>query len=185
MSFCPNCGTPTAATQGHAPQQVQPPPVYSVPAQFAQGPYPVPGPYPYPYPYYPYQRSDPRQVAASAGCTLMIFDGALAILFSLILFISASLIGLFLMAAAIVAIVGGWLGMKGIMPLVAAAGPPLLIIAALMLLTIDPFMIIISLIGMVLAGISLALVVYGWSYMVQKAQMRKRGPRGHQYPYGP
>lgn len=116
----------------------------------------------------------------------MIFDGGLAILFSLVLLFAEPVMGLFLLGAAVVAIVGGWLAMKGIMPLVAAAGPPLLIIAALMLMTIDPFMILISLIGIVLAGLSLALVIYGWSYMVQKAQMRKRGPQAYQYyPYGP
>jgi hypothetical protein len=115
----------------------------------------------------------------------MIFDGGLAILFSIVLFFAEPVMGLLLLGAAIVAIVGGWLGMKGIMPLLAAAGPPLLIIAALVVMNIDPFVVIISLIGIVLAGLSLALVIYGWSSMVQKAQMRKRGPQGYQYPYGP
>jgi hypothetical protein len=76
-----------------------------------------------------------------------------------------------------VTIIGGSLALKGIMPILAAAGPPLLIIGAVWLLFISPFFAMVALIGIVMAVISMALVVYGWSDLIARAEMRNRMAR--------
>ncbi|MCJ2541089.1 MAG: zinc ribbon domain-containing protein [Candidatus Thermoplasmatota archaeon] len=170
MSFCANCGTQVMAPLGQGSYPAQPPPVYSVPPQFAQSPY-------YPYPGY-YMPPNPKRTAAGGGCTLMILDGALALMLTPFLFFEeVPVAGVFMLLACLVAIIGGSLALKGMMPILAAAGPPLLIIGAVWLLFISPFFAMVALIGIVMAVISMALVVYGWSDLMARAEMRNRMAR--------
>jgi hypothetical protein len=113
----------------------------------------------------------------------MILDGALAIPIWLILLAGGEPVpGLMLMVASLVAIVGGAMALKGILPLVAAAGPPLLILASAILTTVDPFLVVVAIIGGILAVISLGLVVYGWTDLMERARTRERALQGmHRY----
>ena len=172
MAFCPNCGTPAVPSSGQGTYPVQPPPVYSVQPQFAPGPYPAPGYVPVPFYYAP---PNPKRSAAGGGCILMILDGALAIPMWLLLLAEWEPVsGVFLMAASLVAIIGGSLALKGILPLLAAAGPPLLIMAAVVMATVTFFLVIVAIIGIILAVISLVLVLYGWSDLMMRTEMRNR-----------
>jgi hypothetical protein len=172
MAFCPGCGTATGASGYQGNQQYQSPPVYSMHPQHAQGPYPVPVFYPYPNPYV--YRSNPKHTAAGGGCTVMILDGALAIPMWLLLLVAGEPVsGVILMAASLVAIVGGSLALKGILPWLAAAGPPMLLFAAMVISTVDPFFIVVGLIGGVLGFLSLILVFYGWEDLMERARTRE------------
>lgn len=113
----------------------------------------------------------------------MILDGALAIPIWLILLAGGEPVpGLVLMVASLVAIIGGSLALKGILPLVAAAGPPMLILASVILTTVDPFLVVVAIIGSILAIISLLLVIYGWTDLLERARMRERALQGmHRY----
>lgn len=155
---------------GSYPAQL--PPVYSVPPQFAHSPY-------YPYPAY-YPPPNPKRTAAGGGCTLMILDGALALILTpFLLFNEEPFTGVFLLLACLVAIIGGARALKGFMPLLAAAGPPLLVIGAVLLMVLSPFFAMVSIIGIVLAAISMALVIYGWSDLMARVEMRNRMARPH------
>jgi hypothetical protein len=50
----------------------------------------------------------------------------------------------------------------------------MLIIGAVWLMFLSPFFVMVSLIGIVLAVISMGLVVYGWSDLMARADMRNR-----------
>ena len=105
----------------------------------------------------------------------MILDGALALLLTpFLLMEEVPFAGVFVLLACLVAIIGGALALKGIMPFLAAAGPPLLIMGAVWIILLSPFFVMASLIGIVLAVISMALVVYGWSDLMARAEMRNR-----------
>ena len=170
MSFCANCGTQVMTPVGQGSYPTQPPPVYSVPPQFAHSPY-------YPYPGY-YPPPNPKRNAAGGGCVLMILDGACALILTPFLLLEeVPVAGVFLLLACLVAIIGGSLALKGIMPILAAAGPPLLIIGAVWLIFLSPFFAMVSIIGICLAVISMALVVYGWSDLMARAEMRNRMAR--------
>lgn len=105
----------------------------------------------------------------------MILDGALALMLTpFLLMEEVPAAGVFLLLACLVAIIGGALALKGIMPVLAAAGPPLLIIGAVWLIFISPFFAMVAIIGIVLAVISLALVFYGWSDLMARTEMRNR-----------
>jgi len=163
---------------GQGTYPVQPPPVYSVPPQFAQGPYPAPGYLPMPY-YYP--PPNPKRSAAGSGCIIMILDGSLALLLILVLFFEAFTAGMFLLFASLVAIIGGALALKGIQPLLAAVGPPLLIIASIWLIAISPFFSFFAVIGIVLAAISMGLIMYGWSDLQERVASRNRMANRYRY----
>lgn len=172
MAFCPNCGTPAGPGGQQTAPTYQSPPVYSAYPQPAQGPYPLPVFYPYPYPFY--YRPNPKRTAAAGGCVIMILDGSLAIpMWLLMLAMSEPVAGITLMVASMVAIVGGALALKGILPLLAAVGPPLLLFAALVISTVDPFMVIVGLIGGILGFVSLILVLYGYSDLMERARERE------------
>jgi len=105
----------------------------------------------------------------------MILDGALALVLTpFLLMEEVPVAGVFMLLACLVAIIGGSLALKGIMPILAPAGPPLLIIGAVWIMFLSPFFIMASLIGIVLAVMSMALVVYGWSDLMARAEMRNR-----------
>ncbi len=108
----------------------------------------------------------------------MILDRTLALMLTLFLLIEEEPVaGVFMLLACLVAIIGGSLALKGMMPILAAAGPPLLIIGAVWLLFISPFFAMVALIGIVMAVISMALVLYGWSDLMARAEMRNRMAR--------
>lgn len=108
----------------------------------------------------------------------MILDGACALILTPFLLLEeVPVAGVFLLLACLVAIIGGSLALKGIMPILAAAGPPLLIIGAVWLIFLSPFFAMVSIIGICLAVISMALVVYGWSDLMARAEMRNRMAR--------
>jgi len=108
----------------------------------------------------------------------MILDGALALMLTPFLFLAeVPVAGVFMLLACLVAIIGGSLALKGMMPILAAAGPPLLIIGAVWLLFVSPFFAMVALIGIFMAVISMALVVYGWSDLMARAEMRNRMAR--------
>ena len=108
----------------------------------------------------------------------MILDGALALMLTpFLLMEEVPFAGVFLLLACLVAIISGALALQGIMPFLAAAGPPLLIMGAIWIMLLSPFFVMVSLIGIVLAVISMALVVYGWSDLMARAEMRNRMAR--------
>jgi hypothetical protein len=107
----------------------------------------------------------------------MILDGSLALLLAIFLIFSWESAILFLLLASLVAIIGGTLALKGILPFLAAAGPPLLIIASVWLMSVDIFLVVPAFIGLVLAICSLAMVAYGWSDLLARVEMRNRMAR--------
>ena len=105
----------------------------------------------------------------------MILDAALALMLTPILLMEeVPFAGVFVLLACLVAIIGGSLALNGIMPILAAAGPPLLIMGAVWIIFFSPFFAMVAIIGIVLAVISMALVVYGWSDLMARAEMRNR-----------
>ena len=106
----------------------------------------------------------------------MMLDGALAVpIWLLLLLLEWEAVPfVFLMVSSLVAIAGGALAARGIMPLLAGAGPALLILASVVLMTVGPLLVIVAIIGMTLAVISLGLVLFGWSDLVERARARER-----------
>ena len=177
MGFCPNCGAVGSVPSAYGGYTAAPPPVYAVPPQYPQGAYPAPAYPPYAGPfYYP---PTPQRTAAGGGCTLMILDGALAIPIWFILLASwVPVPGLLLMLGSIIAIVGGALALKGVTPVLALAGPPLLIVGAISMFIFSVFLALVAIIGLVLAAISMGLVLYGWSDLRERARLREQALKG-------
>ena len=172
MSYCPNCGTGVDLEDPGMP----------VPAgQFpAYPPAPMPSPQPYsayPYPYqYAYRPpTTAKRAATIAAGIIVLVDGCLAFLLGFVMLIEfepAVAISLFIafglsIAASVSAFTCSniWL---------AVVGPVVLLGAALAVMTVDPFLVVIGMIGGAMATVGLGLVIYGWSDTKMRSEMRRR-----------
>ncbi len=171
VRYCPRCGADVYSRP--VPQVMQPrawPPQYPA--------------YPTPYPVMPMPYSQPHQplwtggrIATVAGGTLMIIDGCLAIFLGIIIhFVASTFTGEFLILAAIAAIVGGVLLFLPRYPIMGIVGPVLLIAGGVWVMIELPGVTLLSIIGIILAGISLGLVLIGWKDSQQRERSRWRPP---------
>ena len=172
MSFCPNCGTEVGLEGPDMPVQTGHLPAYPP----APMPYPPPySAYPYPYQYAYRPPITAKRAATIAAGIIVLIDGALAFLLGIILlfgFTSAIAVSLFIafglsIAASVSAFTCSniWL---------AVVGPIVLLGAALLVLTVDEFMVVFGMIGGAMAAISLGLVIYGWSDTKMRSEMKRR-----------
>ncbi len=176
MRYCPKCGkeagftavgNPAASYQ--APTHAAAMPAYAAP--YPAGPYPA-APYPYPYFYKPPLTA--KRSATIAGGILMMIDGILAFLLAFVmLFGFESWLAILLFAAFTLTIVGAVAAFQCSAIQMAIVGPLVLIGAGLSVMTIDEFLVIIGIIGITLGSISLGLVVYGWSDMKMRMELRR------------
>ncbi len=176
MRYCPNCGkevgltavgNPAASYQ--APTHAAAMPAYAAP--YPAGPYPA-APYPYPYFYKPPLTA--KRSATIAGGILMMIDGILAFFLAFImLFGFESWLAILLFAAFTLTIVGAVAAFQCSAIHMAIVGPLVLIGAGLSVMTIDAFLVIFGIFGIALGSISLGLVVFGWSDMKMRMELRR------------
>lgn len=169
MSYCTYCGTRVAGPEGGQHQVYGPTPVYH--------------PHPFPFPFISPDLLEARskRSAAGAGCVLMMVTGGLALLMVPFMLMGVTGVvfssGLILLAGALTSIAGGVLALRGITPYMAVGGPCLMALGAVLFLPDSLFFVTPVLIGIALAVGSLALVLYGWSDLRDRALARTRGVR--------
>lgn len=174
MSYCPDCGigvdledpgmpVPTGQFPAYPPAPMPYPQPYSA----------YPNPYPYQYAYRPPVTS--KRAATIAAGIIVLIDGCLAFLLGFVMLIDfevAISISLFIgFGMAIAASVSAFTCSNIWLALV---GPIVLLGAALAVMTVDPFLVIIGMIGGTMAAVSLGLVIYGWSDTKMRSELRPR-----------
>ena len=172
MSYCPNCGTGIDEESRRVPMQTGYSPAYSP----APMPYPQPYPaYPYPYPYAYRLPVTAKRAATIAAGILVLIDGCLAFLLGLVLVFSWD------SGIAMVLFIGFGLSIAASVSAFTCSnirltlvGPVVLVGAALLIMTIDNDIVFIGVIGGAFAGVSLGLVIYGWSDTKMRMEMKPR-----------
>jgi hypothetical protein len=184
MRYCPNCGKevgftavgrPAAAFQ--VPTQPTAMPPYASP--FPAGPYPGGAypPFPFPLPYFYRPPMTAKRGATIAGGIIMLIDGILAFFLALIMLFTFELWpSVLLFAGFTLALVGAVAAFQCAAIHMTVVGPLVLIGAGLSVMTVDEFLVIIGTIGIALAALALGLLVYGWSDMRMRMEL-KRSPQ--------
>ncbi len=173
MSYCPSCGTGIGIENPSAPVQAGYPTASYSPAPMPyQQPYPA---YPYPYPYAYRPPVTAKRAATIAAGILVLIDGCLALLLGLVLLFG------FDSGIAVVLIIGFGLSIAASVSAFTCSnlwltivGPIVLIGGALAVMTVDVDAVFIGMIGAAFAGVSLGLVLFGWSDMKMRSAMKPR-----------
>lgn len=185
MSYCPDCGTGIDLENPGMPAQAGHLPAHpaAYPAAYPPAPMPYPQPFPaYPYPY-PYAYRPPttaKRAATIAAGILVLIDGCLAFLLGFaFLFGWEAAIGISLFIGFGLSIAASVSAFTCSHIWLAVVGPVVLLGAALLVMTVDEFLVIIGMIGGAMAAVSLGLVIYGWSDTKMRSDMK---PRRNQMP---
>jgi len=114
---------------------------------------------------------------AVAGGILLIIDACLSVLLALILMMEVDLftLGVYMLAASVVSFLAAVWAFLSFKPLYTLSGPLLLILGGILLWVAEPAAFFVSVIGIVIASISLLLLVASWRDSMARYQARSAG----------
>jgi hypothetical protein len=117
------------------------------------------------------------RLASVSGAVILTVDAALALLLSLIILFDWWDVwaGLILLGGAAMAVVGAVAIFLSFNPILALLGPPFLIMGAIAFWIMEPFAVVVSIIGGSLASVSLMLILVGWRDSVARYETRSMG----------
>ena len=189
MRFCPHCGADVGLDTEMGARPPQAVPRYGASPQ-GQGPWPM-APYPYPMFYRPPMTV--WRLSSMAGGIILLIDAIMALMLSVLLVFEIISIGLavFMLVASITAIISSVGVFMSFNPLYIIMGPLMLLIGAFIFWVFEPAAAFISIIGSILAIVSVVLLVIGWKDSVARNETRKMGLHpsmagpGQVYPQAP
>jgi hypothetical protein len=119
---------------------------------------------------------DTKRTLAHSGCSLLMVTGGLALVLVPIALLNDGLTeGMLLLAGALLAMAGGWMALRGIMPYMSVAGGALLLVGALFFIPFTGFgLIIFVLAGLLMVIVSLALIILGYKDLMRREEARSR-----------
>lgn len=116
-------------------------------------------------------------MSSMAGGIILLIDAILALMLSVLLVVEWISTGLavFMLVASITAIISSVVVFMSLNPLYIILGPIMLIMGAIFLWALAPGVAPISIVGSILAFVSMVLLVLGWKDSVARNETRKAG----------
>ncbi|UCC92687.1 MAG: zinc ribbon domain-containing protein [Thermoplasmata archaeon] len=174
MAFCPSCGVDLRMFDEGGPGYAGARSPYPTPAP--QGPVGLPmAPSPYPMVYRPPLSG--QRIMVVAGAIILIIDAGMASMLSLIMIFGLMMYfsGAFMFAAAIMGFISAFIALASFNPRLIMAGPILLILAAVALMTVEFDAIFVAMVGSSMAAISLILFLLGWKDSTARYEAKQAG----------
>ncbi len=148
---------------------------------------------PYPYPMFYRPPMTVWRLSSMAGGIILLIDAIMALMLSVALVVEWISIGLavFMLVASITAIISSVVVFMSFNPVYILLGPLMLISGAIIFWVLEPGAVFVSIIGSILAMVSLVLLVLGWKDSVARNETRKAGLHpsmagpGQVYPQAP